>query len=105
MTILECNVTSCVHNESEKCCRGAIEVMGSEAERSEATCCGSYDKRGCGCTNAAKNPDDKIDIRCEAVKCIYNDDCKCTAGHVGVVGSHAEDKSETECGTFTCECK
>lgn len=102
MTILDCNVTSCVHNESEKCCRGSIEVMGQEATASESTCCGSYDKRGCGCTNSVKEPNDKSDIRCEAVKCKYNEQYKCTAGHVGVVGSNAGEMRETECATFCC---
>lgn len=105
MAILECNVSSCVHNESDRCCRGKIEVEGQEAVAAESTCCASYDKRGCGCTNAVKNPDEKTDIHCKAVKCIYNDDCRCTAGHVGVSGSNAQDRNETECKTFTCNCR
>lgn len=104
MTILECSVSSCAHNESDKCCCGSIDVRGQKADKSENTCCGSYAKRGCGCTNAVKNPDDKVEIHCEAVKCVYNADCRCTAGHVDVVGSNAGEMAQTECGTFTCNC-
>lgn len=105
MTVLDCRVSSCVHNETGRCCRGSIEVKGQDATKSDSTFCGSYDKRGCGCTNRAKEPDDRIDIRCEAEKCTYNDNYNCTAGHVGVVGSNAGEMSQTECGTFTCNCR
>ena len=104
MAILKCSVSSCVHNEENMCCRSAIDVVGKDAERSEATCCGSYDKRGCGCTNEIKHPDSLTDIRCEAVKCMYNDNEKCTAGQIGVSGSNAHDMKQTECSTFKCNC-
>ncbi len=102
MAVLECNVVTCVHNEDDKCCKGCIKVDGNSAMRSDATCCDSFDKRGCGCSNDCKCPDMKVDIECEAVNCVYNDSKVCKATHVGVVGHTADDKNQTECATFRC---
>lgn len=102
MAVLECNVVTCVHNEDDKCCKGCIKVDGNSAMRSDTTCCDSFDKRGCGCSNDCKCPDMKVDIECEAVNCVYNDSKVCKATHVGVVGHTADDKNQTECATFRC---
>lgn len=102
MAVLECNVVTCAHNEDDKCCKNTIKVMGSEAKRSDCTCCGSYDKRGCGCSNSCDCPDPMSEIACEALNCIYNDSSICKATHVGVVGHSADGMDETECATFRC---
>lgn len=100
MTKLDCSVDTCVHNERNMCCKSEILVQGREAVTKEETCCGSYDKRGCGCKNEIKDPNGEAKITCEARNCYYNAEGKCEAGHIGVAGSRAEDKSQTECSTF-----
>lgn len=101
MAKLECSAESCAHNNDEYCCRGEIEVKGAEAVSMCDTCCGSYLKRNAeGARNATVYPNETININCEAVRCIYNSDYKCTAKSVGIAGYGAQDKEETECATF-----
>lgn len=102
MAVLECNVSTCVYNEMDKCCRSNINVDGPEANRCAATCCDSFAKKGCGCTNSTHIPENKVSIECNAVKCVYNDNHTCKATVVGVVGHTAEQKNDTECATFKC---
>lgn len=102
MVALECNVVNCVHNEDDKCCRGSIKVEGIDATRSSLTCCDSFDKRGCGCTNECKCPDTKVEIACSASNCVYNDNKVCKATVVGIVGRSSSTVEETECATFKC---
>ncbi|HKM21449.1 MAG TPA: DUF1540 domain-containing protein [Lachnospiraceae bacterium] len=107
MAKLECGVNSCHYNESNACCRGAINVYGRDAMTMCDTCCGSYEPKnkdhdtnsftsGCECTH----PKDALEISCEATKCVYNDDCRCDAPKVGIAGREARDSEETECSTF-----
>lgn len=107
MAKLECGVQSCHFNESNACCRGAINVYGRDALTMCDTCCGSYEPKGgehvtnaytdgCGCSH----PKDALEISCEATKCIYNDDCRCDAQKVDIAGHEARDSEETECSTF-----
>ena len=102
MAVLECNVVTCAHNSDDKCCRGEIKVDGQDAVKSASTCCSSYDRRGCGCKNETKYPDQKVEIKCKAVNCVYNDSEVCKATLVGVVGRSAQNSDETECATFKC---
>lgn len=102
MAVLECNVATCVYNESDKCCRSNINVDGKEALKSASTYCDSFNKRGCGCTNSNHIPENKVNIECSATKCVYNDSYICKATVVGVVGRTAGDKDQTECATFKC---
>ena len=41
-----------------------------------------------------------IDIDCKAETCVYNENCKCTAGKVGIVGASACEPEETECASY-----
>lgn len=102
MTMLDCNVSSCVYNESSKCCRNSIEVKGQDAKEASATCCGSYNKSGCGCTNSTKETKEHVDISCEATHCKYNENNNCVAEHVGVKGGTATAMCDTQCNTFRC---
>lgn len=102
MTVLECSVVTCVHNEDAKCCKGTIKVDGLDATRSSLTCCDSFDKRGNGVKNEYSRPNPKVNIECMAVNCVYNDNKICKATVVGVVGHTAENSSQTECATFKC---
>lgn len=107
MTILKCSATTCVYNDDMLCSKGEINVIGNEAHRPDETSCGSFRERGegsaqntvangCGCQS--------IKIDCNAQKCIYNENCKCTAAAIDVAGENACDCRETKCSTFECNC-
>lgn len=103
MPALVCSARNCRYNDSMYCCKGDIEVGGENAHICEDTCCESFHERtednakdSCSCGT----PDRKIDIRCEAENCEYNDRCVCHADHVDISGAGACRCEETECMTF-----
>lgn len=101
MTILDCNVTSCLHNADNCCCKQAIIVDGSSAKTPYETCCGSFDENKDGAFhNLFKTPESKLEVDCEAVKCVYNEDRHCVAEHIGIAGDGASEASHTECASF-----
>ena len=103
MTNLDCAVTNCLYNSDKCCCKGDIKVQGQAAEKVSETCCGSFVERK---ENVGKNtvaqPSRQIDVACEACKCEFNEDSKCTAQHIGIAGHDACKCSETECASFCC---
>ncbi len=102
MTRLECTVTNCLHNSENHCCKQAIIVDGAEAKDNYETCCGSFDQNKEGSyKNLFKTPENRLEIDCEAVNCIYNSDRHCEAERIGIVGDGASEASHTECATFT----
>lgn len=101
MTKLDCNVTSCIHNADNCCCKQAIVVDGCHAKDCCDTCCGSFDENRDGTfTNLFKTPEKRLEIDCEAVNCIYNEQHRCQAEHVGISGNGASQAGQTECSTF-----
>ena len=101
MTNLDCNVTSCLHNADNCCCKTAIMVDGGDAKKRQETCCGSFDeKKGEGFKNLFKTPEKKLQVDCEAVNCVYNESRRCVAEHIGIAGGEAKEASHTECATF-----
>ena len=46
---------------------------------------------------------ENIDVACEAVKCVYNESCKCSANRIGIVGGNAKDSADTQCASFCCQ--
>lgn len=101
MTKLECNVTSCLHNADNHCCRRAIVIDGQEAREKEQTCCGSFDEnRDSSFRNVFKTPENSVEISCEAVNCIYNENHRCEAKGIGVIGDGANRAEDTLCATF-----
>ncbi|MDD6057272.1 MAG: DUF1540 domain-containing protein [Clostridiales bacterium] len=104
MTVLDCTVTGCIYNEDKQCCKGDIIVEGSSAERTEETCCGSFKERGSSAvTNAAGGAKREIEVACEACKCVFNKERKCSADHIGIAGANACTCGETECQSFCCK--
>lgn len=107
MTILKCSATKCMYNENELCSRGDIEITGADAHSTDETNCGSFRERSLG---SAMNSEahhcgcEKINIDCEAQKCTYNDNCKCTASAIDVSGCSTKGCNETKCDTFSCKC-
>ena len=101
MTKLDCNVTGCVHNAENCCCKNMIVVEGHTAREKCDTCCGSFDeKKGGVFRNLFKTPESRLEIDCEAVNCVYNEKRRCSAGKIGITGDGASDASHTECATF-----
>lgn len=103
MTYLDCTVTGCAYNEDKCCCKGDIKVEGDGAKRTEETCCGSFLERGeTKSSNTAKRVSKEIDVKCEVCSCEFNEDCKCSAEHIGIAGGDACVCGETECASFCC---
>ncbi len=102
MAELYCSVDNCAYNKSEYCCKGDIQVGGKHAVKENETCCESFaDEKMDRYTSALEHPSKAIDIDCEAVKCIYNNEYKCVAEHVDIKGCGACECTETACATFT----
>lgn len=101
MTKLECSVKNCLHNADNCCCKQAIIVDGSKAKEPCDTCCGSFDEKKEGAfQNLFKTPETRLEVDCEAVNCVYNEDRRCKAEHIGITGDGAHEASHTECATF-----
>lgn len=101
MTNLECSVKNCLHNSENRCCKQAIIVDGSSAKQAYETCCGSFDQNKEGTfQNLFKTPETRLEVDCEAVNCVYNENRRCKADHIGITGDGASDATHTECATF-----
>ena len=101
MPELRCGVVTCKHNKQNYCDLDKIEVVGSSAQHSEQTSCGSFvERKGEQYTNSAKEASERSDVLCQAVECEYNESHKCYAGRIDVMGSNANRVEETECATF-----
>ena len=105
MPELKCGVVTCVHNKQNYCELDAIEVVGSTAQMPEQTSCGSFvERKGEQYNNASEGgASPTSNIACQAVKCKYNDSCKCKAGKISVMGKEARRTEQTECATFKNE--
>lgn len=93
---LKCNATNCAHNENHECMAGQILVVGSEANSTEDTYCGTFvDKEESGFTNVENNGyTSPQNIKCEAYKCKYNENLNCTADYVKI------NEDDASCETF-----
>lgn len=101
MTKLECSVTNCLHNSDHRCCKQAIIVDGHEAREKDGTCCGSFDENREGSfKNVFKTPENRLEIDCEAVQCVYNENRHCAAEHIDIGGDGASKAEQTLCSTF-----
>ena len=105
MPVLDCNVTSCIHNANERCCKGNILIEGAEAKDSNATCCASYyEREEDSYRNQYESPDTALQVDCEAHHCRFNSDNECHAEHIGIAGNNATCCDETRCASFQCTC-
>ena len=90
MTKLECSVKNCLHNADNCCCKAAIAVDGNKAKTAEQTCCASFDEnKGGKFTNLFKTPETRLEIACDAVKCVYNEEHRCSAERIDISGDGA----------------
>lgn len=104
MTNLDCSVTNCTYNKENACTLDSIRVQGANAKVTEDTCCESFveRKKGCMC-NAVETAKKPTDVICEATSCIYNEECRCDAEHIGIAGRDACCCTQTECASFRCK--
>lgn len=103
MTQLDCTVTSCLYNRDCLCSKGDITVGGRDADRSGETCCESFCEKGTNTMNSTGQAGTSVEIQCEACRCIHNENCKCTAAHIGIGGGSSVCQCrETECQDFRC---
>ncbi len=103
MAELKCGAESCTYNKEHLCSKGDIMVGGKHACNCEDTCCESFMVKREGedsYTSSLSHPSSIISIDCEAVKCVYNQNYKCSAEHVDIRGAHACGSKETACATF-----
>ena len=101
MTKLGCSVTTCLHNADLCCCKNQITVEGKDAKTADCTCCGSFnEKSGDSFKNACHTPNTHLDVKCEAVNCVYNEKKICRADNIGIAGNGATSANQTECATF-----
>lgn len=106
MPILDCSVKTCYYNKQNQCCLEGIRVDGASATNSEKTACNSFKEKndkftsGCGCDI---KPETVVHVQCDAEKCIYNENKKCKADHIGISGMGAAHYTETECASFKAE--
>lgn len=107
MTNLECNVSSCCHNDKNvsKCSLSSIHVQGTNASTASDTCCGSYfedttDAVRNSFSNSSVSPKASLNVSCDAKDCIYNEASACNAPHIDISGVCATDAKETVCTTF-----
>ena len=101
MTKLNCNVTSCVHNADDCCCKNSIVVEGQTARDKCDTCCASFDEnKGDAFTNLFKTPENRLEVDCEAINCVYNERRRCVAEHIGIGRGKASSAGQSECTSF-----
>lgn len=101
MPALVCSAQNCVYNNAMYCSKGDIKVGGENATVCQDTCCESFQERKRESAKSSMgSPSTRIDIKCEATNCKYNESCVCHAEHVDISGAAACRCGETECVTF-----
>lgn len=104
MPELDCTVENCIYNKQQYCCKGDILVDGKQAVHPNETCCSSFqERRRDSESNSCGEACRCIDVDCKATQCVFNEDCKCSADHIGIAGANACACAETECSSFVCE--
>ena len=103
MTNCTCTVTECKHNDDHCCCKSEILVNTDSKNDCSCgcTCCASFDEnKGGKFTNLFKTPETRLEIACDAVKCVYNEEHRCSAERIDISGDGACECTETRCSTF-----
>ena len=113
---LSCSATECVHNINSLCAANTIHVGGMSARTSGGTQCDTFAEKGF--RNAVANMGNmnvvgeikqlftnssvemSPQIKCDAVKCVYNASRICNANYVQIYGPAAATSEGTQCETF-----
>lgn len=103
MSYLQCSARRCVNNQNDLCVREAIRVDGAAAADRGDTSCRSFALQPESYENAAAQiytAQPETDVVCEAMHCVFNQDCKCRAPSVDIGGPAAGKARDTQCCTF-----
>ncbi len=112
---LKCNAGSCVYNYNQLCSANEIKVQGPNTHDGDNTFCGTYENRGAGSfvssignTNFSGALSEVTggensmapSVSCSAHHCTYNQEEKCQASAVQILGFNSDSAKGTECQTF-----
>ena len=50
--------------------------------------------------NLFKTPETRLQVDCDVLNCLYNDDHQCRAERISILGDGARAVGQTECGSF-----
>ncbi len=100
MAEISCTVTNCYFNKTNGCTAPAIKVDGKKAFESRSTCCNTFVVQRPGVMSSKSDPQSESEVGCDAVKCVYNKNERCSASDILVNGKNAESHEETCCSTF-----
>ena len=104
MPRINCSVENCSYNHGKYCCASIVNIDGSGANITEATCCRTFlDRMGYTNVNASKVQDTvEVDaIMCKVDTCVYHRGEHCTLQEIEV-GSlvKTEVYTQTDCLSF-----
>ncbi len=100
MPNLMCNVSNCVHNAANACCKEGIDVSGTQAMSSSATSCSSFQERTGAFTSSHQHPNAILNVDCAATNCTYNASGVCGAESISIAGGMSSCSCDTECSSF-----
>ena len=100
MAHISCTVTNCYYNKGQGCTASTVSVDGKMAEKSRSTSCSTFIEQKPGVKSSLSEPRSSTEIRCDAVKCVYNKSNLCNANNILVDGKNAQVVEETCCSTF-----
>ncbi len=100
MAEIKCTVTNCYFNKRLGCTAPALTIDGGKALESRSTSCDTFIEQKPGVKSSVNEPLSDTDIKCMAVKCIYNESEHCEARDIIVNGKNASVPQETCCSTF-----
>lgn len=101
MAEIKCTVTNCYFNKRLGCTAPALSVDGKKAYESRSTSCDTFIEQKPGVKSSVNEPLSNTEIKCMAVKCIYNESEHCEAKDIIVNGKNAGVPEETCCSTFS----
>jgi len=101
-TSLRCDATRCIHNNDNHCYAGRISIDGFLADDIDDTYCSTFKEKDYqqftssiyGENKNKLDPTTIQNIKCDAIKCSYNDNKYCTAKKIKINSGNAS------CDTF-----
>ncbi|QIB69539.1 DUF1540 domain-containing protein [Aminipila butyrica] len=99
MPALQCKVVPCSYNSKGCCCRPSIHVNGATAHVCSDTACQSFAEKTQNQMISGisySSPNQTLSVDCDAHRCMYNQDRKCSAEAVSISYGF----SGTECSSF-----
>lgn len=93
-TNLRCEATRCIHNNGNYCYAGRINIDGKLADDIDDTYCSTFKEKDYQQFTSSiginsQRPINTHQIRCDAVKCIHNDNKLCKANNVKINSGNA----------------